>query len=160
MAMARCMLNDKKLPGMFWGEAVNCAVYILNRTITKGADGKTPYELWTGSISGVHHLRTFGCIAHVKLNKPNLKKLDDRSKKMIFVGYESGSVAYICYDPNTQRVHISRDVIFEEEASWDWGEVDRDFTVTEYNEDFQEIGTETSALQDSGAVGHNTTNQR
>jgi hypothetical protein len=153
MDMAKCMLEEKKLPDMFWGEAVSCAVYILNRTDTNGADGKTPSELWTRSIPAVQHLRTFGSIAHVKVNKPNLKKLDDRSKKMIFVGYEPGSAAYKCYDPNTQRVHISRDVIFEEEASWDWGEVDREFTVTEYTEDFQAIGIETSALQDSGVVG-------
>jgi hypothetical protein len=39
---------------------------------------------------------------------------------MIFVGYEPGSVAYRCYDPISRKVHVSRDVIFNEEASWDW----------------------------------------
>jgi hypothetical protein len=95
-------------------------VYILNRTITKGTDGKTPYELWIGSVPVVQHLRTFGWIARVKVTKPNLKKLDDRSKKMIFVGYEPRSTTYRCYDPDTRRVHISRVVIFDEETSWDW----------------------------------------
>jgi hypothetical protein len=33
---ARSMLKAKGLPGMFWGEAINTAVYILNRTTTKG----------------------------------------------------------------------------------------------------------------------------
>jgi hypothetical protein len=65
-------------------------------------------------------LRTFGCIVHVNVTKPNLKKLDDRSKTMVFVGYEPGSAAYMCYDPLTKKVHISKDVIFEEEAKWDW----------------------------------------
>jgi hypothetical protein len=114
MAAARCMLKAKHLPGIFWGEAVNCAVHILNRTICKGSNGKTPYELWTGKAPAVHHLRTFGCIAHVKVTTPNLKKLSDRSKKMIFVGYEPGSAAYRCYDPTTKRVHVTRDVIFDE----------------------------------------------
>jgi hypothetical protein len=36
---------------------------------------------------------------------------------MIFVGYEPGSAAYRCYDPHTKSVLISRDVVFDEDAS-------------------------------------------
>jgi hypothetical protein len=121
VGMARSMINAKGLPSMFWGEAINTAVYILNRTTTKGTGGKTPYELWNGSTPAVHHLRTFGCVAHVKNVGPNMKKLDDRSRPMIFVGYKPGSKAYRVYDPAARRVHISRDVIFDEEARWEWG---------------------------------------
>jgi len=71
------MLKAKELPGVFWGEAVTTAVYLLNRSTSKSVGGKTPYELWTGSPPGVHHLRTFGCIAHMKITTPGLKKLDD-----------------------------------------------------------------------------------
>jgi hypothetical protein len=73
------MLKARGLPGLFWGEAVNAAVYLLNRSTSKGAGGRTPYELWTGSLLAVHHLRIFGCLAHVKVTAPHLKKLDDRS---------------------------------------------------------------------------------
>jgi hypothetical protein len=117
LATARSMMKAKKLPGKFWGEAVTNAVYVLNRATTKGNDGgKTPYQLWTGCTPAVHHLRAFGCVAHVKVTAPHLKKLDDRSKPMIFVGYEPGSKAYRVYDPSTRRVHVSRDVIFDEGA--------------------------------------------
>jgi hypothetical protein len=51
---------------------------------------------------------------------PNQKKLDDRSRRMIFVGYEPGSKAYRAYNPLTRRVHISRDIIFDEAAQWAW----------------------------------------
>lgn len=129
---ARSMLKAKGLPGMFWGEAVTTAVYLLNRSSSKSIGGKTPYELWNRSPPAVHHLRTFGCLAHVKTTTPNVKKLDDRSKPMIFVGYEPGSKAYRCYDPASRRVHISRDVAFDEEAQWRWdGETasELDFTI-------------------------------
>jgi transposase InsO family protein len=63
---ARSMLKAKGLPGMFWGEAVNTAVYLLNRSSSKRIGGKTPYELWNGGSPAVHHLRTFGCVGHVK----------------------------------------------------------------------------------------------
>ena len=113
---ARSMLKAKGLPSKFWGEAVTTAVYLLNRSSSKSVGGKTPYELWTGSVPGVQHLRTFGCVAHMKVTTPNLKKLDDRSRRTIFVGYEPGSKAYRVYDPVSQRVHVSRDLVFEEAA--------------------------------------------
>jgi hypothetical protein len=47
-----------------------------------------------------------------------LKKLEDRSRRTIFVGYEPGSKAYRVYDPVSRRVHISRDVVVEENAQW------------------------------------------
>ena len=34
MEMARCMLAEKNLPKSFWAEAVNTAVYLLNRLPT------------------------------------------------------------------------------------------------------------------------------
>jgi transposase InsO family protein len=135
VGMARSILKAKALPSVFWGEAVVTAVYLQNRSSCKGIGGKTPYELWTGSAPAVHHLRTFGCIAHVKVTTPHQKKLDDRSRRMIFVGYEPGSKAYRAYDPLTRRVHISRDILFDEAAQWTWtaGHDDNlgDFTVEE-----------------------------
>jgi hypothetical protein len=62
----------------------------------------------------MHHLRTFGCIVYVQNMMLHLKKLEDRGRKMIFVGYESGSMAYCAYDPITKRVHVTRDVVFVE----------------------------------------------
>jgi hypothetical protein len=42
--------------------------------------------------------------------------LDDRSKLMIFIGYEPRSKAYRAYDPVVQKVHVSRDMVFDEQA--------------------------------------------
>lgn len=132
---ARSMLKAKSLPGVFWGEAVSTAVYLLNRSSCKAIGGRTPYELWNGRTPSVQHLRTFGCVAHTKVTTPHQKKLDDRSRRMIFVGYESGSKAYRVYDPSTRRVHISRDVVFDEAAAWAWSMANpsepSDFTVEE-----------------------------
>jgi transposase InsO family protein len=67
MVAARCMLKAKKLLGIFWGEAVSCAAYLLNKTLSKSTGDKTPYEFWTGSNPAVNHFRIFGCVAHVKV---------------------------------------------------------------------------------------------
>ena len=41
---------------------------------------------------------------------------------MIFVGYEPGTKGYRVYDTSTRRVHVTRDVMFDVQAQWDWGE--------------------------------------
>jgi hypothetical protein len=122
--MACSMLKAKGLSGYFWGEAIATAVYLLNRSPTRAVEGMTPFETWYGKKPGMAHLRTFGCVVHVKNTKPHMKKLDDRSTRMIFVGYESGSKAYRAYDPRTSRVHVTRDVVFDELAQWSWSEED------------------------------------
>jgi hypothetical protein len=63
----------------------------------------------------IQHLQTFGCVVHVKDTSPNLKKLEDRSRPMIFIRYELGSKAYRTYNPVTKKVHVSCDVVFSEQ---------------------------------------------
>jgi hypothetical protein len=74
----------------------------------------------------VHHLRTFGCIAYVWNMTPHLKKLEECGRQVIFIGYESGSKEYRAYDPITKHVHVTRDVVFDEQDQWDWGTGDKD----------------------------------
>jgi hypothetical protein len=38
---------------------------------------------------------------------------------MIFISYESSSKAYHAYDPITKRIHVTRDVVYDEQAQWD-----------------------------------------
>jgi hypothetical protein len=114
VGMGRSLLKVKGLPRCLWGEAMATTVYLLNRSSMKGVAGKTPVEAWFGKKPGVRHLRMFGCIVHVKHTMPNLKKLHDRSRPMVFIGYELGSKAYRAYDLAMKKVHLSRDVVFDE----------------------------------------------
>lgn len=45
---ARTMLHDENVPEHLWAEAVNTAVYAVNRTISVNSGAQTPYELWFG----------------------------------------------------------------------------------------------------------------
>jgi hypothetical protein len=79
-------------------------------------EGMTLVEAWHGRKSGLGHLCTFECIVHVKNTKPHLNKLDDRSTRMTFMGYEPGSKAYWAFDPWTGRVHVNHDIVVDELA--------------------------------------------
>jgi transposase InsO family protein len=120
VGMARSLLKAKNVPARFWGEAVTTAVYLLNRGTTKSVEKMTPLEAWSGRRPSVQHLRTFGCVAHVKVTRPDVKKLDDRSMPMVLLGYEPGSAAYRVFHPPSGRVHVSRDIVFDEDSTWDW----------------------------------------
>ena len=50
----------------------------------------------------------------MRVAKGYLKKLDDQSMKVVYLGTEKGSKAHRLLDPDTGMVHVSRDVIFEE----------------------------------------------
>ena len=119
VAMARSILRARGVPGHLWGEAVHTAVFLLNRAPTSALDGKTPYQAWYGKKPSVHFLRVFGCVAYIKNVRPHLGKLDDRGCKVVFIGYQDGAKAYHFYDPVAERVHVSRDVVFNEGACWD-----------------------------------------
>jgi hypothetical protein len=95
-------------------------IYVLNRCPMKSMDGMTQFEAWHGKKPVVHHLKIFGCIIYVQNTMPHLKKLEDRGRKMIFIGYECGSKVYCAYDPIMKRVHVMCNVVFNEQDQWDW----------------------------------------
>jgi transposase InsO family protein len=119
LAMARSMMKAKAVPARLWGEAVMTAVFLLNRALLRSLVGRMPYEAWHGEKSVVHFLRVFDCVAHVKVTKSNAGKLDDQSTRMVMIRYEAGLKAYRVYDPVANRVHVTRDTVFEEGAAWD-----------------------------------------
>nr|GEW20573.1 putative ribonuclease H-like domain-containing protein [Tanacetum cinerariifolium] len=78
---ARSMLADSKLPTMFWIEAVSTACYVLNKVSIINPHNKTPYELLSGKVPNIQHLKPFGKKVEETLNlryledKPNVQGL-------------------------------------------------------------------------------------
>ena len=120
MEMARSLLKSMEIPRIFWAEAVRRSVYLLNRLPTKSMGYRTPYEGWNGRKPHLGHLRVFGCKGHVKIMGTHLKKLDDRSVPLVYFGVEEGSKAHRMYNPTTNIIVVSRDVVFEESVKWSW----------------------------------------
>jgi hypothetical protein len=38
---------------------------------------------------------------------------------MVLIGYEEGTKGYRLLDPVSKTLHVSRDVVFEEDLGWD-----------------------------------------
>ncbi|BBG97058.1 hypothetical protein Prudu_006062 [Prunus dulcis] len=118
--MAKCLMLEKKIPFDFWAEAVNISVYILNRCPTKALSKKTPFEAYSGRKPGVKHLKVFGSLCYAHVPKQQRQKLDLASKRCIFLGYGSCEKGYRLFNIETEKVIVSRDVIFSENVCWDW----------------------------------------
>lgn len=115
METARTMLYAKNIPLNMWAEAVNCAVYLLNRNTSSQTGNVTPFELWHGVKPNLHHIRIFGCVGYVHTPKEKRKKLSKKSVKMLLVGYDHDN--YRMYDQNTKKITVSRDVKFDEHST-------------------------------------------
>ena len=112
--MGRSLLIQAKLPKRYWVRALSTAAHIRNLTVTANSQGKSPFELFTGKPPRRNHLRVFGCTAYVMKRKINLRKLDLRSVKAKFIGYDDRSTAYILQKFDSKKVIKARNVIFRE----------------------------------------------
>ena len=113
---ARSMLYaNPNLPKILWAEAMNTAVYILNRTGPTRQGNKTPYELWYGKSPEIGNLKVFGTECFVHIPKEKRRKLDSKAEKGYVVGYHDDHRGYRVYIPARKDVVISRDVLFRPE---------------------------------------------
>ncbi|KAK2578839.1 hypothetical protein KPH14_012194 [Odynerus spinipes] len=62
-------------------------------------------------------IHVFGCEAYVHIPDERRRKLDVKAKKLHFVGYSNESKAFRLLDKDTNKIVVSRDVIFLDNAS-------------------------------------------
>ena len=112
--LKQSMLQHAGFSNVFWTEAVNTAVYVLNRAPTSAVKDKTPQEAWSGKKPTVEHFRVFGCDAYAHVSDEKRTKLDSKSAECIFLGYYEGTKSYRLFNPEAKKIVKSRDVKFVE----------------------------------------------
>ena len=84
----------------FWAEAVNIACYLVNMSSLSANNFKQPQKVWTGGPIDLPNIRIFGCTAYSLVDVEKRSKLDDKSKKYIFIGFHSEVKGYKVAQPN------------------------------------------------------------
>ncbi|GJX69708.1 putative ribonuclease H-like domain-containing protein [Tanacetum coccineum] len=101
---ARTMLVDSKLPTMFWTEAVSTACYVLNKVLVTRPHNKTPYELLSGRVPNISHLKPFGCHVTILNTRDHLGKFEGKDDEGFIVGYAAHSKAYRVYNLSSKNI--------------------------------------------------------
>jgi hypothetical protein len=68
-----------------------------------------------GSAPSYEHLRVFGCVCYPNTAATAPHKLAPRSIWCVFLGYSSDHKGYHCLDLSTNRLIVSRHVVFDED---------------------------------------------
>jgi hypothetical protein len=133
MDMARSMLDHANLPAQYWGAAVLYASEITNvMPHPDRSQKKTTHEFLRGAKPDLSQFKVFGCDAYALLDRPNQpgsdrdewqrqrrarrNKLQDRSKRMIFMGLVSDQKVWKLQDPVSKACSVYRHVIFHESS--------------------------------------------
>ena len=79
MEKARSMLHYKGVSTVWWAEAVNTAVYLINRSTNATHPDSTPYELRFKVKPRMEQLRVFGSEGYAHIEDVKRTKLEPKS---------------------------------------------------------------------------------
>lgn len=105
---------SSSVPSEFWGEAVLTAVNLINKIPSSHTSGLSPFEKLYGHAPDYSSLRVFGATCFVLRPRVERTKLSSRSAICVFLGYGEGKKGYRCFDPVSQKLYVSRHVLFLE----------------------------------------------
>jgi len=130
---ARAMMFHSQAPVHFWGHAVQTAIVLKNKMLTRVNGDLTPETVWNQQSYQLDHLnrldpstaevklfktslkniRVFGC--NVYIHQQGQSSLEARSREGIFLGYSDERKRYYrVYEILTGKILIRRDVHFDE----------------------------------------------
>jgi hypothetical protein len=110
------LLIQASLPRRYWAEGLHTATYLLNHLPTMAIQATCPHVALFGSAPSYMHLCVFGCMCYPKTTTTTPHKLSSRSTRCVFLGYSTDHKGYRCLDLSTNRLIISRHVIFDEDS--------------------------------------------
>lgn len=110
----RTLLFQTHLSPSYWVEALNVTTHVLNILPSSSIGNQTPHFILFNQTPTYSHLHIFGCLCFPNINYTTTNKLAPRSTPCLFLGYPLHQRGYRCLDLKTNRIIISRHVVFDE----------------------------------------------
>ena len=107
--ITRALLSLSDLPHKYWPLAARHAVYLYVRRPHGSLECESPYEQVFHAKPSLKHLRIFGsdCFVHIEPGtRPGLgfSKIDEKTKRCVYVGHNEQSATTLCLDLTTGKV--------------------------------------------------------
>ena len=112
--MSLTLMSQSSLPFCYWSYAFSTAIFLINRLPFLHRGSSSPWETLFAKSPNYSLFKSFGCACFPLLRPYTKHKFNFRSKECIFLGYASNSKGYLCLDPLTSRIYVSRHVTFNE----------------------------------------------
>jgi len=97
-----------------WGEVALTAVHIINCLLSFVLGNFPPFKRHYLTTPDYKSLKVFGCAFFILLQSHEYTKLEARARLCCFLGSGTKHKGYQCWDPISQRIRISRHVVFWE----------------------------------------------
>lgn len=111
------MMFASHLPLHHWVDAFSAAAFIGNHLPVLSRDKKSPVELLQQQKPDYSHLRVLSTSYHPYLRLVSDHKLELRSLMWVLIlGYSTHYKGYRCIYPPTEKVYVSRHVVFDKEC--------------------------------------------
>jgi hypothetical protein len=110
------LLIQASLPGRYWAEGLHTATYLLNCLPTTAIQAACPHLALFSSAPSYKHLRVFGCTCYPNMTTTVPYKLSPCSTRCVFLDYSADHKGYHCIDLSTNRLIISRHVVFDKDS--------------------------------------------
>lgn len=108
------------IPNYSWGDVVLTTSYLINRMPTRALNYVSPLNCLKKHfpfycLTPEIPLKVFGCTSYVHKVGPLRSKLEPRAENCVFIEYDPKKKGYKCFNPTTQKAHVSMDVSFIED---------------------------------------------
>ena len=112
--MGLTLLYQSKLPMKYWVDAFLTSIFIINRLPTNKLNMESPFLKLFGTNPNYENLRSFGFRCYPYLRNYGKDKFSKKTRPCVFIGYSPMHKGYRCLDTQSNWVHISRHVVFDE----------------------------------------------
>jgi hypothetical protein len=110
------LLIQASLPGRYWTKGLHTTTYLLNRLPTMVIQATCPHLALFGSAPSYEHLRVFDCTCYPNTTATAPHKLSPCFTRCVFLCYSTDHKGYLCLDLLTNRLIVSRYVVFDEHS--------------------------------------------
>ncbi|CAL2226645.1 unnamed protein product [Prunus armeniaca] len=101
LEVAYSLMLDMCVPYHLWGHGVLVVAYLINRTLSRVLDFKTPLDVLCAHTSSVSIYKlppnVFWCVAYVHVYSHQRSKLDPCVFRCVFIGHSTTQNDYKCY---------------------------------------------------------------
>lgn len=107
-----CHYSHALGPTQYWTYGFAGADYLINPMPTNILPMDSLYLLLFGASPNYSKLHVFGCLCYMWLRPYTTNKLQPRSTPCVFFGYSLTQSAFLCFDPSSSCIFVSRHVNF------------------------------------------------